>query len=40
MQYHQGQVTVERLVTLLQAIGVSISKRQSLPLRKRGSCVF
>src|SRR5271168_2700542 len=28
MQYHQGQVTVERLVTQLQAIGVSISKRQ------------
>ncbi len=29
MQYHQGQVTVERLVTLLQAIGVSISARWS-----------
>ena len=29
MQYHQGQVTVERLVMLLQAIGVSIVK--SLP---------
>ena len=28
MQSHQGQVTVERLVTLLQAVGVSISKRQ------------
>ena len=28
MQYHHGQVTVERLVTLLQAAGVSISKRQ------------
>jgi hypothetical protein len=29
-------VTVERLVTQLQAIGISISKRQSLPLRRRG----
>jgi len=36
MQYHQGQVTVERLVTQLQAIGVSISKRQSLPRRRPG----
>jgi hypothetical protein len=25
MQYHQGQVTVERLVTQLRAVGVSIS---------------
>ena len=32
MQHHQGQVTVERLVTLLQAIGVSISKRQVMRL--------
>src|SRR5450631_1703923 len=32
MQYHQGQVTVERLVTLLQAIGISISKRQLMRL--------
>ena len=32
MQYHQGQVTVERLVALLQAIGVSISKRQVMRL--------
>ena len=32
MQYHQGQVTVERLVRLLQAIGVSISKRQVVRL--------
>ena len=36
MQYHQGQVTVERLLTQLQAIGVSISKRQSLPRRRPG----
>jgi hypothetical protein len=32
MQYHHGQVTVERLVSLLQAIGVSISKRQVMRL--------
>jgi len=32
MQYHQGQVTVERLVTLLQAAGVGISKRQVMRL--------
>jgi hypothetical protein len=32
MKYHQGQVTVERLVTLLQATGVSISKRQVMRL--------
>ena len=32
MQYHQGQVTVERLVALLQAVGVSISKRQVMRL--------
>ena len=32
MQHHQGQVTVERPVMLLQAIGVSISKRQVMRL--------
>src|SRR5437763_15803611 len=32
MQHHQGQVTVERLVTLLQAIGVSSSRRQVVRL--------
>ena len=32
MQHHQGQVTVERLVTLLAGIGVSISKRQVMRL--------
>src|SRR5438067_13819887 len=32
MQYHQGQVTVERLVTLLRAVGVSICKRQVMRL--------
>ena len=28
MQYHQGQTTLPRLLTLLRSIGVSISKRQ------------
>lgn len=32
VQYHQGQVRVERLVMQLQAIGVSISKRQVMRL--------
>jgi hypothetical protein len=32
LQNHQGQVTVERLVAQLQAIGVSISKRQVMRL--------
>jgi hypothetical protein len=27
-QYHQGQVTVPRLVTLLRSLGIFISKRQ------------
>lgn len=31
-QYHQGQVTVARLVTLLNAIGIAISKRQVVRL--------
>ena len=31
-QYHQGQVTVPRLVAQLRAIGVSISKRQVMRL--------
>jgi hypothetical protein len=31
-QYHQGQVTVPRLVTLLAAIGIEISKRQVVRL--------
>jgi hypothetical protein len=31
-QYHQGQVTVPRLLALLQAIGVGISKRQLVRL--------
>jgi hypothetical protein len=28
MQYHQGQSTLPRLVALLRAVGVAISKRQ------------
>src|ERR1700749_5048811 len=32
MQYHQGQLTVERLVAQLQVIGISISKRQLMRL--------
>src|ERR1700733_1557358 len=35
MQYHQGQVTVERLVLQLQAVGISISKRQVMRLFDR-----
>jgi Transposase IS66 family len=40
MQYHQGQVTVERLVTLLQAVGVSICKRQVMRLLIGGQYDF
>ena len=40
MQYHQGQVTVERLVTLLQAVGVSISKREVMRLLIDGQDEF
>ncbi len=32
MQYHQGQVTVPRLMAMLRAIGVEISKRQLMRL--------
>src|SRR4051795_6863352 len=32
MQYHQGQVTVERLLAQLQATGLSISKREVMRL--------
>src|SRR3954447_4768666 len=32
LQYHQGQVTMPRLVTQLQAIGIVISKRQVIRL--------
>lgn len=35
-QYHQSQVTVARLVTLLEAIGIKVSKRQVLRLLNDG----
>jgi hypothetical protein len=40
MQYHQGQVTVERLVLQLQAVGISISKRQVMRLLIDGQDTF
>jgi Transposase IS66 family len=39
-QYHQGQVTVPRLLALLQAIGVGISKRQLVRLLIDGQDEF
>ena len=39
-QYHQGQVTVPRLVAQLRAIGVSISKRQVMRLLIVGQDAF
>ena len=39
-QYHQGQVTVPRLVAQLRAIGVLISKRQLVRLLNRGQDAF
>ena len=39
-QYHQGQVTVARLVTLLGAIGIEISKRQVVRLLINGQDNF
>jgi hypothetical protein len=39
-QYHQGQVTVARLVAQLRAIGVAISKRQVVRLLNEGQGVF
>jgi hypothetical protein len=40
MQYHQGQLTVPRLVAQLQAIGVCISKRQVMRLLNNGQEEF
>ena len=40
MQYHQGQVTVPRLMAMLQAIGVNISKRQVMRLLIAGQDAF
>src|ERR671929_349850 len=39
-QYHQGQVTVARLVAQLRAIGVAISKRQIVRLLNEGQDAF
>jgi hypothetical protein len=40
MQYHQGQVTVPRLVAQLQSIGIDISKRQVMRLLNDGQEAF
>ena len=40
VQYHQGQVTVPRLVTLMQGLGIDISKRQVLRLLTEGKDAF
>lgn len=40
VQYHQGQVTVPRLVTLLQGFGIVISKRQVVRLLIAGKQRF
>jgi hypothetical protein len=39
-QYHQGQVTVPRLVAQLRAIGIAISKRQVVRLLNAGQGTF
>src|SRR3954454_19609881 len=39
-QYHQGQVTVPRLVAQLRAIGILISKRQVVRLLNAGQDAF
>src|SRR5580700_8911048 len=39
-QYHQGQVTVPRLVEMLQALGIFISKRQLIRLLTDGQESF
>jgi len=39
-QYHQGQVTMPRLVTLLRSIGIDISKRQVVRLLINGQDRF
>ena len=39
-QYHQGQTTVSRLVTLLQALGIDISKREVVRLLTAGQDGF
>jgi hypothetical protein len=39
-QYHQGQVTVPRLVAQLRAVGITISKRQVVRLLNAGQDAF
>ena len=39
-QYHQGQVTIPRLLTLLQDLGIDISKRQIVRLLSRKQDAF
>ena len=39
-QYHQGQMTVPRLLTQLRAIGIAISKRQLMRLLIEGQDRF
>jgi Transposase IS66 family len=39
-QYHQGQVTVPRLMAQLRAIGIAISKRQVVRLLNEGQSTF
>ena len=40
LQYHQGQVTMPRLVTQLRAFGIDISKRQVVRLLNAGNGAF
>jgi len=40
LQYHQGQVTVPRLVAQLRAIGIAISKRRVVRLLNEGQDAF
>jgi hypothetical protein len=40
MQYHQGQTTLPRLATLLQSVGVAISKRETQRLLTEGQDDF
>jgi hypothetical protein len=40
LQYHQGQVTVPRLVAQLRAVGIAISKRQVVRLLNEGQSTF
>ena len=40
LQYHQGQVTVPRLVAQLRAVGIAISKRQVVRLLNEGQRTF